>query len=78
MIFAIDPGNIESAFVIVTDDLSKVINKGKVYNEDLLDCGMCRIGNYWLCAIPTIIVERPKTLVGMGDTISSVSLLAAR
>ena len=37
MIFAIDPGNIESAFVIVTDDLSKVINKGKVYNEDLLD-----------------------------------------
>lgn len=37
MIFAIDPGNIESAFVIVTDDLSKVINKGKVDNEDLLD-----------------------------------------
>ena len=37
MIFAIDPGNIESVFVIVTDDLSKVINKGKVYNEDLLD-----------------------------------------
>lgn len=37
MIFAIDPGNVESAFVIVTDDLSKVINKGKVYNEDLLD-----------------------------------------
>mgnify|MGYP007023345954 FL=1 len=37
MIFAIDPGNVESAFVIVTDDLSKVINKGKVDNEDLLD-----------------------------------------
>lgn len=37
MIFAIDPGNKESAFVIVTDDLSKVINKGKVENEDLLD-----------------------------------------
>ena len=37
MIFAIDPGNIESAYVIVTDDLSKVINKGKVDNEDLLD-----------------------------------------
>lgn len=53
--------------------LSRAVN-----NEDLLDCGMCRIGNYWLCAIPTIIVERPKTLVGMGDTISSVSLLAAR
>lgn len=37
MIFAIDPGNVESAFVIVRDDLSKVINKGKVENEDLLD-----------------------------------------
>ena len=37
MILAIDPGNVESAFVIVTDDLSKVINKGKVYNVDLLD-----------------------------------------
>lgn len=37
MIFAIDPGNKESAFVIVRDDLSKVINKGKVENEDLLD-----------------------------------------
>lgn len=37
MIFAIDPGNKESAFVIVRDDLSKVINKGKVENENLLD-----------------------------------------
>ena len=27
-ILAIDPGNIESAFVVVTDDLSKVIDKG--------------------------------------------------
>ncbi|HOI10547.1 MAG TPA: ADP-dependent glucokinase/phosphofructokinase [Myxococcota bacterium] len=28
-------------------------------------------------AVPTILVERPVTLVGMGDTISSVSLVAA-
>lgn len=29
-------------------------------------------------AIPTIIVENPVTLVGMGDTISSISLVGAR
>ena len=34
-ILAIDPGNIESAFVVVTDDLSKVIDKGKLPNADL-------------------------------------------
>ena len=31
---------------------------------------------YIVSAIPTILVDKPKTLVGMGDTISSVSLLA--
>ena len=30
MILAIDPGNIESAFVLVENDLSKVIEKGKI------------------------------------------------
>lgn len=34
-ILAIDPGNIESAFVVVTDDLSKVIDKGKLPNAEL-------------------------------------------
>lgn len=37
MIFAIDPGNIESAYVIVQNDLSEVIEKGKVPNEELLE-----------------------------------------
>ena len=36
MILAIDPGNIESAFVLVENDLSKVIEKGKIDNADLL------------------------------------------
>lgn len=35
MIFAIDPGNVESAYVIVTNDLSEVIDKGKVENREL-------------------------------------------
>lgn len=37
MIIAIDPGNIESGFVYLNDDLS-VADKGKIDNEDLLDC----------------------------------------
>ncbi len=34
-ILAIDPGNIESAFVVVTEDLSKVLDKGKLPNAKL-------------------------------------------
>lgn len=37
MILAIDPGNTESAYVLVEDDLSKVIEKGKVENFELVD-----------------------------------------
>ena len=37
MILAIDPGNIESGFVYLNDDLS-VADKGKIDNEDLLYC----------------------------------------
>lgn len=36
MILAIDPGNVESAYVLVCNDLSKIIEKGKIYNMDLL------------------------------------------
>ena len=36
-IIAIDPGNIESAFVIVDVDTYAVIEKGKVKNEELLE-----------------------------------------
>lgn len=36
MIFAIDPGNEESAFVVLDDNLN-VIDKGKITNEELLE-----------------------------------------
>lgn len=47
-------------------------------NEKLLETGISVYENYDLIALPTIIVEKPLTLVGMGDTISSLSLIAAR
>ncbi|RNM30679.1 hypothetical protein EDX97_07825 [Absicoccus porci] len=37
MILAIDPGNKESAFVVVENDLDKVLKKGKVSNDELMD-----------------------------------------
>lgn len=45
---------------------------------ELLETGVCHVNDYQLSAIPTILIDKPKTLVGMGDTISSVSLLAGR
>lgn len=47
-----------------------------LHNPELLNNGICKVDNFILSAIPTILVDKPKTLVGMGDTISSVSLLA--
>lgn len=54
-------------------NLSKMINK-----PELLKKGYCEYDGFYVSAIPTILVKKPKTLVGMGDTISSVSLLSGR
>lgn len=48
-----------------------------VDNQQLLTDGFCETEDFNLIAIPTIIVDKPKTLVGMGDTISAFSLLGA-
>ena len=45
---------------------------------ELAQTGFADITDWDLIAIPTILVDKPKTLVGMGDTISSVSLIGAR
>lgn len=46
--------------------------------NDLVETGIGRYRNWDLIVTPTILVEKPLTLVGMGDTISSLSLIAAR
>ncbi len=53
--------------------LSQMLNK-----PELLQTGICEVEGCSVSAIPTILIDKPKTLVGMGDTISSVSLLAGR
>ena len=54
-------------------NLSELINK-----PELLKNGCCEYDGFYVTAVPTILIKKPKTLVGMGDTISSVSLLAGR
>ena len=47
-------------------------------DEKLLTTGLSQYAGFDLIAVPTILVDKPVTLVGMGDTISSVSLIGAR
>lgn len=56
--------------------LNELINLSNMLNKpELLENGVCEIDGYMVSAIPTILIDKPQTLVGMGDTISSVSLL---
>jgi len=43
-----------------------------------METGIVSNDKYDLIAVPTILIDKPKTLVGMGDTISSISLVGAR
>ena len=54
-------------------DLSEYLKK-----PELLKTGITEAEGFDIIAVPTILVEKPVTLVGMGDTISSVSLVGAR
>tara|TARA_R110001583_G_scaffold77623_1_gene211175 strand:- start:5288 stop:6718 length:1431 start_codon:yes stop_codon:yes gene_type:complete len=46
--------------------------------KTLMKTGIVSNNKYDLIAVPTILIDKPKTLVGMGDTISSISLVGAR
>ena len=58
--------------------LSELKNLAQYLNlPELLNKGHTNYKGYNLAAIPTMLVQKPKTLVGMGDTISSLSLVCA-
>ncbi len=46
--------------------------------KDLEQTGIVETPGFRLVAVPTILIDQPVTLVGMGDTISSLSLVGAR
>ncbi|WP_461637269.1 ADP-dependent glucokinase/phosphofructokinase [Labilibaculum euxinus] len=47
-------------------------------DNQLLETGIFTNEKLEIIAVPTILIDKPVTLVGMGDTISSVSLVGAR
>ena len=49
-----------------------------IEDKNFLKTGLTHYAGFDVIAVPTILVDKPVTLVGMGDTISSVSLVAAR
>jgi ADP-dependent phosphofructokinase/glucokinase len=57
--------------------LSEEVKKEFGHNE-LLSTGIFKNDLIEIIAVPTIIIDNPVTLVGMGDTISSISLVGAR
>lgn len=46
-------------------------------DTSLIKHGFAEYSDYDVIVVPTILIEKPLTLVGMGDTISSVSLIGA-
>lgn len=56
-------------------ELEKLANY--IGHQELAECGICDLEKYEIIAVPTILIEKPLTLVGMGDTISSISLTGA-
>ena len=47
-------------------------------DDDFAKNGIFEYKGYDVIAVPTILIDKPVTLVGMGDTISSMSLISAR
>ena len=47
-------------------------------SNNLLEDGIFENDSIEIIAVPTILIDKPITLVGMGDTISSISLVGAR
>ncbi|RUT79588.1 ADP-dependent glucokinase/phosphofructokinase [Ancylomarina longa] len=59
------------------ENLSNLVSQQFGANK-LMETGIHSNDEFEIIAVPTILIEKPVTLVGMGDTISSVSLVGAR
>jgi ADP-dependent phosphofructokinase/glucokinase len=52
--------------------------RAEFQSPGLAEEGVVKTPAFTVVAVPTILIEKPVTLVGMGDTISSLSLVGAR
>ncbi len=57
--------------------LSKYLHN-KFKKSSILETGIFQNKNFDLIAVPTILIDKPITLVGMGDTISSISIVGVK
>ena len=72
LLYALNHSNAE-IYLSELQNLTQLLNLPKLLTE-----GIAQYQDYNLITVPTMPVEKPKTLVGMGDTISSLSLVCAR
>lgn len=74
VILAIDPGTFETGYVVVKDDLSKVIEKGKIDNFELLK----KIRNHDL-VYDSVAIEKIKSYgMSVGDSVFDTCIWIGR
>ncbi|MBD3192383.1 MAG: hypothetical protein GF308_17220 [Candidatus Heimdallarchaeota archaeon] len=55
---------------------SAIEKKGLCSRDQFLASGILEHNNYFIIAVPTILIDNPKFTVGLGDTISSTAFVA--
>jgi len=56
------------------DELTNSLAKGNLIDKDIFRrTGIAEFQNYYLVAIPTILIKKPKHTVGLGDTVSATA-----
>jgi hypothetical protein len=77
MLLAIDPGNVESAYVIVDEDL-KPVEFGKVENHELLKKISGNCGNFYDCSKMAIEMIQNLGMPAVGETLFETCVWVGR
>ena len=68
---------INSRYTKSFKEIASVLEKEKIiYEEEFLLTGITQYHNYNLIIVPTLVINKPKYTVGLGDTVSSTALVA--
>ncbi|MHA1200872.1 MAG: ADP-dependent glucokinase/phosphofructokinase [Candidatus Heimdallarchaeaceae archaeon] len=72
-----DLKRIDSRYTKSFKEIASVLEKEKIiYEEEFLLTGITQYHDYNLIIVPTLVINKPKYTVGLGDTISSTALVA--